>query len=121
MTRDEQRWRGHSSFQQELAEYVGWAVIATGPARVDAVADLVEFLLYEAMKHENKHCRAEDGPTIDEQVIRHTHVPSCDGWTSNVAFPEAVSSNDADAEATGFASRQEDIQKAWQTREDNQK
>ena len=75
MTRDEQRWRGHSRFQQELSEYVGWAVIATGPARVDAVADLVEFCLFEGMKHENKHCGAEDGPTIDEQVIRHTEVP----------------------------------------------
>ena len=52
----EKRWRGHSSFQQELAEYVGYAVMATGPARVDAVADLVEFVLYEGMKHENKHC-----------------------------------------------------------------
>ena len=91
MTKEsEKRWRGHSSFQQELAEYVGWAVIATGPARVDAVADLVEFLLYEAMKHENKHCRAEDGPTIDEQVIRHTEVPF-----------------------NGDVSTQEDIARAW--------
>ena len=75
MTRDEQRWRGHSRFQQELSEYVGWAVIATGPARVDAVADLVEFLLYEGMKHENKHCGAENGSPVDGRVERHTEVP----------------------------------------------
>ena len=89
MTRDEQRWRGHSSFQQELVEYVGWAVIATGPARVDAVADLVEFCLFEAMKHENKHCGAEEGSSIDEQVIRHTHVPD-EGWEYTLGSIEEV-------------------------------
>ena len=94
MTESEKRWRGHSSFQQELAEYVGWAVIATGPARVDAVADLVEFCLFEAMKHENKHCGAEEGSSIDEQVIRHTEVPY-----------------------DGDVSRQEDIKAFWAERE----
>ena len=34
-TKAEKRWSDHSSFQQELAEYVGWAVIATGPVRVE--------------------------------------------------------------------------------------
>ena len=94
------------------------------------VGMITERMYLDAFEHGYKH-GVEDaakssqvpkrGPTIDEQVKGYTHVPSCDGWTSNVAFPEAVSSNDADAEATGFASRQEDIQKAWQTREDNQK
>jgi len=38
-------------------------------------ADLVEFCLFEAMKHENKHCKAEKGSPVAEQVIRHTEVP----------------------------------------------
>jgi len=76
MTKEaKKRWRGHSRFQQELAEYVGYAVIATGPARVDAVADLVEFLLYEGVKHENKHCEAEEGSPVDKRREREGRVP----------------------------------------------
>ena len=76
MKESEKRWRGHSSFQQELAEYVSYAVIATGKARVDAVANLVEFVLFGGMRHENKHCEgSKDGPTIGERKKRHTCVP----------------------------------------------
>ena len=81
MTKEsEKRWCGHSSFQQELAEYVGWAVIATGPARVDAVADLVEFCLFEGMKHENKHCWPKEGSPVDAVGKTYVHVPGS-GWT----------------------------------------
>ena len=71
------------------------------------VGMITERMYLDAFEHGYKH-GVEDAakssqelkihPTIDEQVINHAQVPF-----------------------TGFASRQEDIQKAWQTREDNQK
>lgn len=61
------------------------------------VGMITERMYLDAFEHGYKH-GVEDAakssqelkihPTIDERVIRHTHVPSCDGWTSNVAFPE---------------------------------
>ena len=78
MTKEaEKRWRDHSEFQREFAEYVGYAVTAPGPARVDAVAGLVEFLLFEGMKHEHKHCESNKTvPPINKRRVREGSVPS---------------------------------------------
>ena len=57
-------------------------------SRVDAVADLVESLLYEAMKYEHKHSRqdAEEGSPVAERVERHTEVP----FDGNVSSQEDI-------------------------------
>ena len=62
----EKRWRDHSKFQREFAEHISYAIMAEGDNRVDAIGDLVEFLLFEGMKHEHKHSLADSAKIVPE-------------------------------------------------------
>ena len=68
ISKEEKRWQDHSKFQGRLTEHIGYAMIATEDNRIDAISDLVEFLLYEGMKHENKHCQDAETPPLLREI-----------------------------------------------------
>ena len=78
MTKEaEKRWRDHSKFQRKFAEHISYVIMAEGDNRVDAIGDLVEFLLFEGMKHEHKHCESNKTvPPINKRRVREGSVPS---------------------------------------------
>ena len=96
----------HSAFLAEFTAELGF-FFEVASSDIDRTSEFIEWFGARVFEHAYNHGvedtmkasqESKTTPSVDEQVINHAQVPF-----------------------TGFASRQEDIQKAWQTREDNQK
>ena len=68
-------WDDHSEFLGDMAEQVTKLVLSDDDM-LTAVRDYTLWLSKMCFIHAEKHCQEpKKGPTIDEQVIRHTEVP----------------------------------------------